>query len=707
MRVSHLKQGNKNGLWVNPSWENGTPGLFFFIVGLSNYPSLESIPGLRVDGVKGPASGAYHLFEWLSEKYQHENFQLAQGFFLPAPLPGEDCGYGPPAKTDFQFIKSAFQEFRRLVIASQKSPTGGPLDCSHSRVVIYLSGHGIGQGQDVFFLPTNPETESELISYRSVHDAFTSLNLSALVTFVDCCRATFPPQFPQKIQPDSIFAATAQRTSGRPSAYPTIFSAPIGETAGTNRKKGYTLFSEALRECLKNASTGGSTSSATPVTWVQFTEDLKKSFDEQKRLTKRSQELDIHQGPGDGRWEFYVPEFQLPTSTNHQTPSQLLISQTELLQQTIRAAFPTVSKFDGAFQRLQQLQNRSLSPVSLDKILPSSSASVTGRHATTGPLIIAAIGYLYRNNLSPEDMLNGLMEIYSEDPAAQSHVITFWKDLAMDFKRLPDRHIPAHDRCYVPTRPFVGRHSFREALNALLAPTGYQKAIVVEGKPGAGSSYLKELTTFLLGELALETRNQIILLPHDPENNRPLDGFAAVLKPVFSRLNTAVLRRIQNLNSDPVLQLLNCLPYLEKKQLWFVFDGLPTEDRGLFLDFLVQSMAPGNEAWAAATRIIFIGSPECPAPEVKAPVVHTELVAPLNQLDILRFIKDLRIQEGDSWPLASEVSAAMIDLKATKIFLDANEQASGDNRARQIAINSTLLVHRKKFLTDGSDPFWE
>jgi hypothetical protein len=59
------------GLWVNPNWQEGTPGMFAVVIGVSHYPHLADgeVPAPETFGLgqlRVSALTAFEVFRWLA-----------------------------------------------------------------------------------------------------------------------------------------------------------------------------------------------------------------------------------------------------------------------------------------------------------------------------------------------------------------------------------------------------------------------------------------------------------------------------------------------------------------------------------------------------------------------------------------------------------------------------------------------------------------
>ncbi|MGB8352574.1 MAG: hypothetical protein WCD79_01670 [Chthoniobacteraceae bacterium] len=695
-----LKPESEIGVWHNPLWKSDMPGLvcrkpglFFFIVGLSEYDQDSVYPNLSL---KGPAAGAHHLFEWLNHNYQHSEYQLARGYFIAAPAEGEEVGMKQTARSDFEALRKALINFRKMVVNAGRPVSGGGIDCSHLRVLIYLSGHGFaGKDSDLLFLPSKSDTEEQVLSQRHILDSFERLNLNVLVSFFDCCRVEHDEML-GNIVPDSIFSKTQEQSIDPPASVFTIHSTSLRQPAKVVRKKGFTLLSEALRKTLDLESDNQYPTLS--VTWARFIELLKQHYSEINKQYEAGGKLDFVP-KGDGlNLSFYFPKHSMSPALRRSKYGVLLEHQGALLD-TLRKAFPDLSKLDAAFQWMQKTNN--LQPLPLEKILPRSTGTQTIEdHA------VAFLQHFHQSDIAPEHLLKKLIEFYAEKEGASVFVLTFWRDLAAELENQPDAQpVPSLDRCYIPQRPFVGRQSFREAVRSLLVPDGSMRAVIVRGESGSGKSYSKELIHFALEEPSIA--NRIILLAHDPENNRSLTGFSDVLDRIFHVLDPKIRERLKGLES--LDQLMQLQFFLQNKQLWFLFDGLPSNDHTLFLDLLNLAFEVNDKLtlWLAEMRFIFIEPTLSTVQNNLAEGVHIDRVEPIVPLDLNKFIRELRRQELTLLPpFAVEVPENKIQKKAFNLYAKA-EKTAGGLRARHLAINRILREDRKQLLSDGNDPFWD
>jgi hypothetical protein len=193
------------GLWVNPGWTDGTPGVFALIIGISRYRHLEGgeAPAPDAYGLKQlhvSALTAYRFFDWLRNGYTLSGLPVARVRLLLSPqkrdqvfsvdeLDGCDpaiVAHAPEA--NYANCKSAIENWYAEM-------EGQPVTQESGRSLFFFSGHGMELRQMHQFLlpsdylrpPVRPLDES--IGTRNLIDSLPYLSaVRSHVLFLDGCR---------------------------------------------------------------------------------------------------------------------------------------------------------------------------------------------------------------------------------------------------------------------------------------------------------------------------------------------------------------------------------------------------------------------------------------------------------------------------------------------------------------------------------------
>lgn len=196
---------NEQGLWVNPDWNPGTPGVFALIIGVSRYRHLEGgeVPAAETYGLKQlPASAltAYRFFDWLRNGYTLAGLPVARVRLLLSPQrPSNGGGVDELAGCDAAVCATApeatYQNCKTAIENWYAEMQQQPAAAASGRSLFFFSGHGMELRQmHQFLLPSDylrPPTQplSESIGTRNLIDSLPYLaGVGSHVLFLDGCR---------------------------------------------------------------------------------------------------------------------------------------------------------------------------------------------------------------------------------------------------------------------------------------------------------------------------------------------------------------------------------------------------------------------------------------------------------------------------------------------------------------------------------------
>ena len=141
-----LNATDKPGLWVNPSWQDGQPGTFAVVIGVSHYDHLNEgrEPAAETYGLGQlhvSALTAYLFFQWLHESYSISGCPLAKCWLLLSPTADErQCLPG----VDDHLLRPTFMACAEAVgewDAAMRALPGA--SARQSRALFFFSGHGL------------------------------------------------------------------------------------------------------------------------------------------------------------------------------------------------------------------------------------------------------------------------------------------------------------------------------------------------------------------------------------------------------------------------------------------------------------------------------------------------------------------------------------------------------------------------------------
>jgi hypothetical protein len=182
---------------VNPDWQEGTPGAFAVVIGISTYLHLEGgeAPADETYGLgqlQVSALTAYRLFRWLAEDYQVSGCPLAKCWLLLSPTdqerehtPAIAEHLTPPT---FSNCRQALRFWRHHM--AQLPPAAAET----SRALFFFSGHGLEVHQEhQVLLPSDylqpPEPSwNDAISTDNLAKGLAALAVPHQLFLLDACR---------------------------------------------------------------------------------------------------------------------------------------------------------------------------------------------------------------------------------------------------------------------------------------------------------------------------------------------------------------------------------------------------------------------------------------------------------------------------------------------------------------------------------------
>lgn len=152
--MSLQPQVDQPGLWTNPGWQEGTPGTFAVVIGVSRYPHLDQGPtpaqdlgqpwireARRLGQLQVSAHTAHRFFSWLSEGYRYPDAPLAKCWLLLAPTDEEIQQVPDIARHAEQPTLSVCTQ---ALVQWYTSMRALPKPAQHrSRALFFFSGHGL------------------------------------------------------------------------------------------------------------------------------------------------------------------------------------------------------------------------------------------------------------------------------------------------------------------------------------------------------------------------------------------------------------------------------------------------------------------------------------------------------------------------------------------------------------------------------------
>ena len=194
---------NTAGLWRDPQWHSGMPGLYALLAGISAYPHLEggSAPAPEAFGLGqlgASANTAASLFDWLRAGFRHEGLPLVWCQLLLAPTAQEKAGFEARG-----LVHYAPADHATLVKAIQRwtgQLPSAPAAARHSRTLFFFSGHGVQSNWRALLLPSDyldpdpgaPQLQN-CVSTRELQDWMEQSPVGEHLALIDACRNEFSP----------------------------------------------------------------------------------------------------------------------------------------------------------------------------------------------------------------------------------------------------------------------------------------------------------------------------------------------------------------------------------------------------------------------------------------------------------------------------------------------------------------------------------
>lgn len=257
------------GLFVNPEWEEGTPGTFAVVIGVSAYPYLDGgarrTPGYDTFGLGQlfvSAATAYRFFLWLSSRYGYPAAPPAKCWLLLSPTAEELAKLGAGTVEELGAAPANLincdEAIKWWSDTMEQLPRAA---AEQSRGLFFFSGHGLEVWQErQILLPTDYLRPPG----RNVNDAISTANLRKGLAsnpvphqflFVDACRNDVR-ELRQYVVEGKEILNVRQAAGTNPDAFTGLLYAA---TSGTQTwqpqelAKGYSLFGGAVVDGLDGA----------------------------------------------------------------------------------------------------------------------------------------------------------------------------------------------------------------------------------------------------------------------------------------------------------------------------------------------------------------------------------------------------------------------------------------------------------------------
>jgi hypothetical protein len=253
-----VQQPEEAGLWRNPRWREGTPGVFALVIGVSNYLHLrEDQNSMQMGSLHVSALTAFRFFEWLGSVYRLEGVPIASCRLLVSPT--EDELAFEPRLADHNRIPNfdncsdaILQWFNEMNLLTQQAAEA-------SRSVFFFSGHGLEITEEMQVLLPQDYLRPPVMQYNraigtnNLRRGLKGLKVNRHFLFMDACRNDHDNlQQYDPIEGAPILNQPRGQCRNPHSLVPLFFSSAAGRESfqPRNPREGLSLFGSALLEGL-------------------------------------------------------------------------------------------------------------------------------------------------------------------------------------------------------------------------------------------------------------------------------------------------------------------------------------------------------------------------------------------------------------------------------------------------------------------------
>lgn len=251
------------GLWINSTWQQGTPGAFAVIIGVSNYDHLQGGQGQLASKTYGleqlyvSALTAYRFFCWLRDAYDYSTSPVAQCQLLLSPSKAE-LQYEP--KLADNLCHPTFQNCTDAIEHWFSTMDRLPLNnAERSRAIFFFSGHGLEVTQEKqILLPADylkPPIGilNKALSSSKIHKGMAGLKVSEQFFFLDACRNDLESLRDKEIEGYDTLNSVPSNLVNRKLNAPILYASASGTQAWqpTDPREGSSIFGQALIEGLQ------------------------------------------------------------------------------------------------------------------------------------------------------------------------------------------------------------------------------------------------------------------------------------------------------------------------------------------------------------------------------------------------------------------------------------------------------------------------
>ena len=247
------------GLWRDPSWTKGMPGVYALVVGVSAYAFLEGGETAAHDAyglgqLVSSATTAAKVFVWLRESFLRENLPVVWCWLMLSPTTKEREAFEKDGLT--HYCEPTYDNLRVAISAwTGNIPNQSPAS-DVSRSFFFFSGHGVQSNRKAVLLPCNYLDTTlgnpDLQNCIGVPDLKVWMEESPVaehIALLDACRNEFSPLASKGANAHSLFPANDSSSKG-PRAAATLQATSPNAVAYQFEGLPYTFFGQAVLDGL-------------------------------------------------------------------------------------------------------------------------------------------------------------------------------------------------------------------------------------------------------------------------------------------------------------------------------------------------------------------------------------------------------------------------------------------------------------------------
>jgi hypothetical protein len=251
---------NQPGLWVNPAWQKGQPGLLALVIGVSRYQHLQGGPApvaetYDLKQLQVSALTAFNVFRWLSTEYMLDECPVAQCWLLLAPTAAESRHTPAVAQ---HMLEPTFAACEHAVGEWYSSLKQLGSSADRSRGLFFFSGHGLEVHQDKqILLPSDylaPPAGNwdRALSTTNLRAGLASLPVPRQFFFLDACRNDHQKLRSKSVQGTRVLPEDEAAQVNSALVAPLFYATASGHQAWQQPEpaRGLSLFGTALLDGL-------------------------------------------------------------------------------------------------------------------------------------------------------------------------------------------------------------------------------------------------------------------------------------------------------------------------------------------------------------------------------------------------------------------------------------------------------------------------